>query len=59
MFTYICRKSPLQGYELFINLKKEEYFSKYGKKCPELLYVRDRCIFFLSEHISNTGTYTY
>lgn len=42
----MCRKSPLQRYELFINLKKEDYFSKYGKKCTELLYVRDRCNLF-------------
>lgn len=42
----ICAENHLYKDMNCLLIKKKEYFSKYGKKCAELLYVRDRCNLF-------------
>lgn len=48
MFVYlrICVENYFYKDMNCLLIKKKEYFSKYGKKCVELLYVRDRCNLF-------------
>lgn len=46
-YLRICAENHLyKDMNCLLIKKKKEYFSKYGKKCAELLYVRDRCNFF-------------
>lgn len=53
----MCRKSPLQRYELFINFNKKEYFSMVRSVQNCYMWGTD-VIYFLSEHISNTYIHT-
>lgn len=46
-YLRICAENHLyKDMNCLLIKKKKEYFSKYGKKCAELLYVRDRCNLF-------------
>lgn len=45
-YLRICAENHLYKDMNSLLISKKEYFSKHGKKCAELLYVRDRCNLF-------------